>query len=85
MDPRNTTNVDASALRFIKNYWIILAFIVSLIVQWTTINSQIVQSDKRITSLETKTDNINDSQLDIQVRLSQIQTDILWIKENIKR
>lgn len=85
MEPKNSTNADASALKFLRNYWIIIAFIVSIIVQWTTVNSQIVQSDKRITSLETKTDNINDSQLDIQVRLSQIQTDILWIKENIKR
>ena len=39
--------------------------------------------DKRLTLLENETKRIKD--LDLETKLAQIQTDLQWIKENLKK
>ena len=39
--------------------------------------------DKRLTLLENETNRIKD--LDLETKLAQIQTDLQWIKENLKK
>jgi hypothetical protein len=67
-------------ISFIKENWVLIAFTVGIITTWANFINADAQADKRLTNLETKTESIKS----IEVQLSQIQTDLQWIKLNLK-
>jgi hypothetical protein len=74
-------------LHFIQTNWPILAFIVGLIMTWANMqnaignqNIAIASQEKRINSLEVEIKNIGISQAEINAKLTGIQIDLQWIK-----
>lgn len=68
----------------IRKNWMIIIFFVSLsvtvIASWARLTQADVVHDSRITVLEARTASIESSNTQILSQLSQIQTDLAWIK-----
>lgn len=67
-------------LKYLKSNWILIAFIGSLVIGWTTFNSRLASAEIKITELQVVVAQINQIQVDIAV----IKQDITWIKKNVK-
>jgi len=67
-------------LKQIKDNWIILLFIVSLITTWTTFNSRLIEAEGDINKLQTIVESINE----IKTNIAVMQNDISYIKAKIK-
>lgn len=76
---------ESKFLDLISRWWVILAFLVSMIVMWTNLQAQVATNTKNIQTLYAKDQTITTDQNQIQVQLSQIQTDIQWIKTTLSR
>lgn len=72
-------------ITILSKWWFVLAFAVSMIVMWTNLQGQVVTNTKDIASLRSEYIEVTSNQTQIQVQLSQIQTDILWIKNTLSR
>lgn len=70
-------NIMEKTLKTIKDYWVILAFIVSIVVTWTTF-------DTRLSALEENQSEIIIIQKERDVQYSQLQVDIAEIKTSIE-
>lgn len=73
-----------NVLYFIREYWVLIAVIIGLITTWTNLKSNQVQANDRISVLETKDIDFDKNQNLISVQLSQIQTDLVWLKSKFK-
>ncbi|MGV8131588.1 MAG: hypothetical protein ACP5N7_05820 [Candidatus Pacearchaeota archaeon] len=71
-------------LKIIKEYWFIMIFIGTLIMGWANFSAADVSANKRLESLETSHKTQEQTQNMIQVQLSQIQTDLGWIRERLR-
>lgn len=70
-------------LNKIVQYWPILIFLVAIIVTWVNFKNADATADMRLTKTEIKLVEIDTSQNDILVHLSQIQTDLAWLKDKL--
>lgn len=77
----NRDSQEKRTLRFLKENWMGIVFIAGLIVTWTNLKNTQANSQERITSLETKVASVDASQNEILVQLSQIQTDVSWLRK----
>lgn len=84
--------MEAPVLKFIKSYWFIIVFIGSLVAGWVNFtNTDAIAAKRddaaveRISLLEEQHAEQDKVQNLIQVQLSQIQTDLQWIKLNLKK
>lgn len=64
----------------LRDNWMIIIFIGSLIVTWTTFNSRLARAEEKITVLEETIDTIQDLRTDIAV----IKRDIEYIKVKVQ-
>lgn len=65
-------------------YWPLILAFVGILISWISFGYTDADAQKRILSLENRTQQIDTDQNLIQAQLSQIQTDIQWIKNNLK-
>ena len=70
-------------LNKIVQYWPILIFLVAIIVTWVNFKNADATADMRLTKTEIKLVEIDTSQENILVHLSQIQTDLAWLKDKL--
>lgn len=64
------------SIAFIKDNWVLIVFTIGIITTWANFINADAQAEKRLGNLENKTQSISV----IEVQLSQIQTDLAWIK-----
>ena len=64
----------------LKSNWMIIIFIGSLIVGWTTFNARLTQAENEIDQLSQVVTQINQ----INISLAEMRRDISYIKSNIK-
>lgn len=72
-------------LYFIREYWVIITFIIGLTTTWANFKSNDARADERITKLETASLQENSINSDILVKLGELGKDIEWIKLNLKK
>jgi hypothetical protein len=70
-------------LKFIRDNWVLIVFIGMVIIGWANFQNQDTRAAERINEVEEILKEHNVVQQEIQVKLSQIQTDILWIRKAI--
>ncbi|MFA6314994.1 MAG: hypothetical protein WC648_01310 [Candidatus Paceibacterota bacterium] len=70
-------------MKVIKEYWFIGVLITSLIVGWANLKNSDVRAAERIATVESQYQDQQAIQTTIQVQLSQIQTDLAWIKTRL--
>ena len=68
----------------IKDYWILYAFIVQLVVNFTITGQTLEDHAERIQTLEKKQESEEILLSEIRTKLSSIETSILFIKDAIK-
>lgn len=74
----------AAAGTFLVKYWPLIAAIAGIIVMWTTTNNTVASDTDRITTVEAKQQAYDSAQTQVLVQLSQIQSDLTWIKQKFK-
>lgn len=67
----------------IKNNWIIIAFIASMIIWYADTNNRITTLEAQAEEDKTTLETITDSYTNIKTDLSSIKTDIGWIKNRL--
>jgi len=77
--------MERGLLKQIKENWVILFFIASLIVTWTRFEVSLGTLEERVVTLETRSEKSIEVQNQILVQLSQIQTDLSWIRSNLAK
>jgi GTPase SAR1 family protein len=68
----------------VKSNWMIIIFIGSLIVGWTTFNARLTQAEDDITDLKTVISQFSTTNIEINTRLTKIETSVDFIKEKVK-
>ena len=76
--------MDNGFIKQVKDNWVILFFIASLIATWTRFEISLGTLEARVNESESKISAGEAAQTDIKVQLSQIQTDILWIRRALE-
>lgn len=71
-------------IQSVRDNWLILAFLVSVIVTWTNFINADDRAEVRLTKLEDESVYQQKSQTQILTQLSQIQTDLSWIKTKLR-
>jgi hypothetical protein len=71
--------MNSKLLSNLKEYWFMIAFIVGVIVTWANLQNADATSLKRIDVLEQRMGTLQT----IEVQLSQIQTDLIWIRKSL--
>ncbi len=71
---------DFSFLKPIKDNWVILAFLVSLVIGWTTMNTRLANAEAKIDQLSQVVTQINAISLNVAV----IQTDVNYIQKDVE-
>lgn len=64
-------------LKFLKEYWFVIVFIVSIIMTWTQFSTRITALEVQYSKLESKVESTN-------TQVSMIQSDIAEVKANIQ-
>lgn len=72
-----------STIKTVKENWIILAFIVSLIVTWTQFQSRITSLEARMSTIEQKQDETTRFLSSLDNRLVEIKTTLEFIKNRV--
>lgn len=72
-------------LKSIQKYWQILVLALAIISFWINTQNNLTGLDDRTAKVEAKVELQSIAQNDIKVQLSQIQTDILWIRKSIEK
>jgi hypothetical protein len=80
----NITRQYMDAIDFLKNYWAIIAFIGSVVVQWVMQRGQLTDHQRRIELLENSGSQTSVILADIQVRLASIQTTLEFLTNKKK-
>ena len=82
---------DQHLLKHIKDYWIIYAFLVQLVISYTVINQSITDNTRDIQSVVFRVERIEENEdgnaliiAQINSRLASIDTAILFIKEKVR-
>jgi hypothetical protein len=80
--------IEKKPVTFIKKYWTIIVAIFLLGTGFATFKSQLVDNATRITNVEAqqRSDELEQAASNTQIltQLSQIQTDLSWIKSKLK-
>ena len=71
-------------LKHIKEYWLLYAFIAQLVITVALNGADHENFEKRITKLEKSQNEEQIILTDIQTRLSSIETNLEWIKRNLR-
>ena len=71
-------------IKSVRDNWVILVFLVSVVVTWTKFIQADSLADARLIKVEGITQSQMVSQAQIMTQLSQIQTDLSWIKIQLK-
>jgi len=78
-------------IKHVKEYWIIYAFLVQLIISYTVINQSIKDNTRDIEAVANRVERIEQNEdksaliiAEINSRLSSIDTAILFIKEKVR-
>lgn len=74
-----------SLIKSLKDYWFILAFVVSLVVTWTQFDSRIKTLEVSSAKQEIRTDAINTNLIALQTNIAEIKTTLDFIKNNISK
>lgn len=69
----------------IRHNWAAIVVIVGLITAWANINSLQAQQDERIATNSGDIKNITELVNDVNLRLTRIEANVDFIKENIKK
>lgn len=77
-------NPTKSPLKSLLIYWPLIVAVVGLIIGWTTFQLKLETVINRIATVETKASASEAINNQILTQLSQIQTDISWIKLRIQ-
>lgn len=76
------------ALKALKDYWIFVVFIGTIVIGWTQFDSRITQNTDDITEMKTQqatqTAYVNTSLSALQNSMVQVQTTLEFIKNNIR-
>ena len=82
---------DQHLLKHIKDYWIIYAFLVQLVISYTVINQSIKYNARDIQTVSFRVERIEENEdgnaliiAQINSRLASIDTAILFIKEKVR-
>jgi peptidoglycan hydrolase CwlO-like protein len=67
----------------IKSYWFLIIVVVGVIISWANLQNADARAAERITAIEKQHIELGAVQTQIQVQLSQIQTDLSWIRTRI--
>lgn len=73
-----------NAIEEIRNNWVIVLAIVSLIVTWTTFQTRLTQAQEDIDTVESALIKMTDSYNQIDNRLTRIETSVDFIRNNVK-
>jgi hypothetical protein len=73
-----------STLKHLKEYWIVYAFAVQLVINYTITNQTIADHSKRLDMLEAKALVVESNLSEIKVQLSSIQTSLKFIEKQLK-
>lgn len=68
----------------VKSNWILIVFIGSLIITWTTFSARLTQAEDDIKDLKIVISQINSTSLETNTRLTRIETSVEFIKNNMK-
>lgn len=74
----------SSFFALLLEYWPLIGAIVAGIVGFTLLRSDVVQLQTEYATLQTSQTAYNSGQQQVLIQISQIQTDIQWIKDNLK-
>ncbi len=66
--------------KWLKEWWFLIIFAGAVVIGYTNMSNHITDLTTRVTASEIKITAQDTNQNDINIRLSAIQTDILWIK-----
>lgn len=82
---------DQKAVDFVKEYWIILAFVIQLIVSYTTMQQRTTALNEQQVALANRVEKLEKANVDnalvvssINARLASIDTSIIFIKDQFK-
>lgn len=75
-------------LQMIRNNWFLVLFIGSVVIAWTTLNLQTQANTNRIEAVSARVERNETitaaANIGLSTQLSQMQTDILWIREKLR-
>ena len=69
----------------VLKYWPIIIALLGIAVSWGVMQTTEANTQDRLSKVETRQNDIDTSQTQILVQLSNISTDISWIKLNLKK
>lgn len=72
-------------LKFLREYWVVIIFFGSLVMGWSTFQSNQASLNDRVTKVEVKLDTDGASIAAINTQLAQIQTTLEFIKQQLAR
>lgn len=72
-------------LKQFQKYWQLVAICIALITAWVNIQNSVKQLEARTTANESKIETQIAGQNEIKVQLSQIQTDLIWIRKTLEK
>lgn len=76
------------ALKALKDYWIFIVFIGTIVIGWTQFDSRITQTEKDLAEMKvqhaSQTAYVNTSLSTLQNSMVQVQTTLEFIKNNIR-
>lgn len=74
-----------NAIEEVKSNWVIILAIVSLIVTWTTFKADLTSAQDDIKDLKTLNNQLVDTNNQINLRLTKIETSVEYIKNSIEK
>lgn len=78
------TDTKLTFMQNLSKYWFILAFLFATIVAWTTLNNKVDGHTEDIKVLKAADAQVAATNIEILVKLSEIKTELLWIKNSIR-
>lgn len=76
---------DDKILRFLKEYWFLLVFFAAVVIAWANLQSQVTTNTNSIALIQQKQEADSALIIDIQTRLTKIETTLEFIKNQVTR
>lgn len=71
-------------VKFVRDNWIVLAFLTGLIVSWTNVQNRQANAEVRIGKLENQFQEFNVTLVSLQTSMARVETKVDFIKGKLK-
>jgi hypothetical protein len=72
-------------IKIIRENWVLVVFVCSLVVTWTTFRVNQLDFEKRLTRTESQIETINPVLLQLQTSMARVETTLEFIKMQISK